>query len=109
MEYLHSRNITHRDLKPENVLLDGEFHVKVTDFGLSKEHNQNYTLTVSQTGMIGTPFYMAPELFMDRASYNSTKVSSAQMKTTHAGQVDVFAFGIVMWEILVSKRAYQGN
>eukprot|EP01127_Copromyxa_protea_P006812 TRINITY_DN16786_c0_g1_i1.p1 TRINITY_DN16786_c0_g1~~TRINITY_DN16786_c0_g1_i1.p1 ORF type:complete len:573 (-),score=75.81 TRINITY_DN16786_c0_g1_i1:150-1742(-) len=91
MEFLHSRNIAHRDLKPENILLDAELHVKVTDFGLSKEAG---TMSiVSQTGMIGTPIYMAPELFRDRSNYNATKV-------------DVYAYSIVAWEVLCHARAF---
>lgn len=37
LEYLHSRGIIYRDLKPENILLDSDGHIKLTDFGLSKQ------------------------------------------------------------------------
>jgi serine/threonine protein kinase len=37
IEYLHQRNVVHRDLKPENLLLDQIGHIKLTDFGFSKE------------------------------------------------------------------------
>lgn len=37
LEALHSHNIVYRDLKPENILLDGEGHIRITDFGLSKD------------------------------------------------------------------------
>jgi len=94
MEYLHSKNITHHDLKPENILLDNDLHVKVTDFGLSKE--SVHFSTLSQTGMIGTPTYMAPELFEYRATYNSLKI-------------DAYAFGVLAWEVLSCKRAYSDN
>ena len=60
IECLHKNNIIYRDLKPENVLMDKEGHVKITDFGLSKQGvalggKKAYTFC-------GTPEYLAPEI-----------------------------------------------
>lgn len=57
--YCHSNDICHRDLKPENILIEGEGLVKVIDFGTAMTFNP-------EKGMhhiLGTPFYMAPEIF----------------------------------------------
>ncbi|ERL91572.1 hypothetical protein D910_08902, partial [Dendroctonus ponderosae] len=61
LEHLHSLGIIYRDLKPENILLDQEGHVKLTDFGLSKEHIQDNTRTLT---FCGTIEYMAPEIIL---------------------------------------------
>ena len=58
--YAHQRGIIHRDLKPSNILLDGDGHPKVTDFGLAKQVSGLSHLTLSGQVM-GTPSYMAPE------------------------------------------------
>ncbi|KAJ6841828.1 uncharacterized protein M6B38_305055 [Iris pallida] len=95
MEYLHSKNIVHFDLKCDNLLVNLKDQsrpiCKVADFGLSKVKRN----TLVSGGVRGTLPWMAPELL----NGNSNKVSE---------KVDVFSFGIVMWEILTGDEPY-GN
>ncbi|MCD7465464.1 hypothetical protein HAX54_001368 [Datura stramonium] len=93
MEYLHSKNIVHFDLKCDNLLVNlkdpSRPICKVGDFGLSKI-KQN---TLVSGGVRGTLPWMAPELL----NGSSSKVSE---------KVDVFSFGIVLWEILTGEEPY---
>ncbi|CAM0878160.1 unnamed protein product [Alopecurus aequalis] len=93
MEYLHSKNIVHFDLKCDNLLVNLRDHsrpiCKVGDFGLSKIKRN----TLVSGGVRGTLPWMAPELL----NGSSSKVSE---------KVDVFSFGIVMWEILTGEEPY---
>eukprot|EP00262_Sarcandra_glabra_P010395 TRINITY_DN25666_c0_g1_i1.p1 TRINITY_DN25666_c0_g1~~TRINITY_DN25666_c0_g1_i1.p1 ORF type:complete len:1369 (+),score=298.78 TRINITY_DN25666_c0_g1_i1:457-4563(+) len=93
MEYLHSKNIVHFDLKCDNLLVNLKDPLrpicKVGDFGLSKIKRN----TLVSGGVRGTLPWMAPELL----NGSSSKVSE---------KVDVFSFGIVMWEILTGEEPY---
>lgn len=93
MEYLHSKNIVHFDLKCDNLLVnlrDPQRPIcKVGDFGLSKIKRN----TLVSGGVRGTLPWMAPELL----NGSTTQVSE---------KVDVFSFGIVLWEILTGEEPY---
>ncbi|CAN8306243.1 unnamed protein product [Cochlearia groenlandica] len=93
MEYLHMKNIVHFDLKCDNLLVnlrDTQRPIcKVGDFGLSRIKRN----TLVSGGVRGTLPWMAPELL----NGSSNRVSE---------KVDVFSFGIVMWEILTGEEPY---
>lgn len=83
MKYLHSQGILHRDLKSENLLLDEDMCVKVADFGISCLESQ----CGSAKGFTGTYRWMAPEMIREKH---------------HTKKVDVYSFGIVLWELLTA-------
>ncbi|XP_043701330.1 uncharacterized protein LOC122651841 isoform X2 [Telopea speciosissima] len=93
MEYLHQKKIVHFDLKSDNLLVNlRDPHrpiCKVGDLGLSKVKCQ----TLISGGVRGTLPWMAPELLNDGSSLVSEKV-------------DVFSFGIVLWELLTGEEPY---
>ncbi|XP_010475135.1 PREDICTED: uncharacterized protein LOC104754612 [Camelina sativa] len=93
MEYLHMKNIVHFDLKCDNLLVnlrDPQRPIcKVGDFGLSRIKRN----TLVSGGVRGTLPWMAPELL----NGSSNRVSE---------KVDVFSFGIVLWEILTGEEPY---
>lgn len=92
---MHVRDIVHRDLKPSNILLDGDL-VKVADFGLAclvPGALGETAAALTRTGaLMGTPLYMAPEL-----------IQGAQVASV---QSDVFAAGVIAYELLSGKLPY---
>jgi Tol biopolymer transport system component len=101
----HERGIIHRDLKPANIKIRPDGSVKVLDFGLAKmdsaiarsnaKDGQTMTVAMSEPGMIlGTAAYMAPE--------------QARGKTVDK-RADIWAFGVVLWEMLTGQQLFEGE
>lgn len=94
--YLHTKNIIHRDIKPANILLNKTYinqdefvnEFKICDFSLSTTKESN------SCNVVGTPFYMAPEILR---------------KETYDEKVDVWSFGVVLYEMAALKRPFNGK
>jgi serine/threonine protein kinase len=91
LEHIHSQNIVHRDIKPDNVHITDAGAVKLMDFGISKLQDSTRTTT----GVVmGTPYYMAPEQVLGK------KIGP---------QVDVYAFGVLLFELMTGSRPIVGD
>ena len=106
LEAAHEKGIVHRDLKPANIKITPDGVVKVLDFGLAKmaasdavaaDPAQSPTLTVGGTKegvILGTATYMSPEQARGRPADK---------------RADVWAFGVVLYEMLTGRRAFEGE
>jgi len=104
LDAAHKKGIVHRDLKPGNILVT-KSGVKLLDFGLAKiapaaGSAGDATLTMALTGkneIVGTLYYMSPEQLQAHASGKEIDARS-----------DIFSFGLVLYEMLTGKRAFEG-
>jgi eukaryotic-like serine/threonine-protein kinase len=105
LEAAHEKGVTHRDLKPANIKIKPDGAVKVLDFGLAKvdavsgvsqsENSPTLSMAATQMGVIlGTAGYMSPE--------------QARGKSVDK-RADIWAFGVVLYELLMGKRLFQGE
>jgi 3-phosphoinositide dependent protein kinase-1 len=110
MDYMHSRGVIHRDLKPENVLLDGQMHVKITDFGTAKllkdpraaqnSDNTVYEPATTQeeedraASFVGTAEYVSPELLTHKSASKAS---------------DLWAFGCIIYQLLAGRPPFKAG
>jgi eukaryotic-like serine/threonine-protein kinase len=110
LDAAHKKGITHRDLKPANILVT-KAGIKLLDFGLAKlslagtqqtaKPPEDATLTMAITGkneIVGTLYYMSPEQLQAPADGQGIDARS-----------DIFSFGLVLYEMLTGKRAFEGS
>jgi serine/threonine protein kinase len=93
LDEAHSNGIVHRDIKPSNILFDKRGNPYISDFGIAKL-SQAQSGNVTGSAIIGTPAYMAPE------QAQGTEVD---------GRADIYALGIILFEILTGKQPYEAD
>lgn len=94
MNYCHSQGIVHRDLKPENILLEPDMDfdkMKIIDFGTAVPYNPKAKKSLNE--VLGTPFYIAPEVL--KGNYNE--------------KCDVWSIGVITFMILSGKAPFFGR
>ncbi|MFP5287598.1 MAG: protein kinase domain-containing protein [Thermoanaerobaculia bacterium] len=91
LDYAHAHRVIHRDVKPANILITADNKVKITDFGIARLDTSNLT---QEGQLLGTPNYMAPEQIQGK-------------EIDH--RADLFALGVVLYEMLTRHKPFQGE
>jgi serine/threonine protein kinase len=90
LDYAHKKGVIHRDIKPRNILITDQHDVKITDFGIATIPGDSHGVA----GCAGSPLYMAPEQIEQREI---------------TPQTDIFALGLVMYELLTGRQPFYGK
>jgi len=93
LKHMHDAGVAHRDLKAENLLFDKNFDLKICDFGFAKKFLDHHGRKRGMQTIVGTPSYIAPEVW--------------EQKRLYTEKVDVFAAGIILFDLLAAKMPFQ--
>ena len=93
LDVAHAAGMVHRDVKPANILFNARDEAVLTDFGLVRAIEQSAVARSSAGGMVGTPAYMAPELWEDAPG---------------GPEVDTYALGCVVFEMMTGQVLFAG-
>uniref|UniRef100_F7CEX8 mitogen-activated protein kinase n=1 Tax=Monodelphis domestica TaxID=13616 RepID=F7CEX8_MONDO len=89
LKYIHSAGIIHRDLKPSNLAVNEDCELRILDFGLARQTDDE------MTGYVATRWYRAPEIMLNWMHYNQT--------------VDIWSVGCIMAEMITGKILFKGS
>jgi len=94
LHYANERGVTHRDIKPSNIIIQPGRRVKITDFGIAHIEDPSGMIKTQAGEILGTPAYMSPEQVLGRGV---------------DGRSDIFALGVILWEMCTGKRPFRGD
>ncbi len=92
LDFAHTKGVVHRDIKPSNILIDENGRVMLTDFGFARVADNSLSITGS--GLIGTPAYMSPEQ------------CRGEQATPHSDQ---YALGVVLYQMTTGSLPYEAD
>ncbi len=91
LQFAHEHNVWHRDIKPANILVMSNGRIKLTDFGIARIESTDFTKT---NVIMGTPGFIAPELYLGRDIDR---------------RVDIFSAGVLFYHLLAGRPPFSGR
>lgn len=92
MSHIHKKNIIHRDIKPSNIMINDKSEIRLLDFGIAKNTQNDPTLTKVGSSAGYTPMYMSPE------HCNGATITKYS---------DIYSLGVTLWQMLTGKAPYE--
>jgi len=92
MNHIHNKKIIHRDIKPSNIMINDKSEIRLLDFGIAKNTENDPTLTKIGASAGYTPMYMSPE------HCNGSPITKYS---------DIYSLGVTLWQMLTGKAPYE--